>query len=366
MWGRFVLCWLLMSFCCSSWAVLRVTFISSGHAQEAYWIDVATAMQKAAQDLSVDLSILYAERDRLREIALVREVTQLPTSERPDYLIVGGEKQTLLDQLLLADSVQLPVFLIANPPTPQERPALGLPRARFKYWLGSLTPQAPTAGYETLNALVEAANTRQLPDNAGQLHLLALSGSYSTGSSLLRNQGLMQSLAEHPQVILHQMVQSDWSRSKSYEQMVHLLKRYPQANLVWAGNDEMALGALQAAEEGGRLPGRDVLFSGINTSREAMRCLVEGKLSALAGGHFLTGALALVVLYDYHHGIDFADAEGLEMDCPLFMLFSPQQARAFLAHQPISSIDFRRYSKWLHPEQTRYDFSVRRILEPAL
>ena len=42
-----------------------------------------------------------------------------------------------------------------------------------------------------------------------------------------------------------------------------------------------------------------------------------GELSALAGGHFMAGAWALVMLYDYAHGVDFA-SEGLELRTSIF------------------------------------------------
>lgn len=357
------LCFLLALLCvsASSWA-MRVTFIAAGYPQEAYWVDVVTAMQKSASDLGIELQIYYAERDRLQEIELVRQITQRPVQERPDYLIVSGEKRTLIDQLELTEPIGLPVFLLNNTPVPADRLTLGQPRTRFKNWLGALTAQPQTAGYETARALIEAGIQRGQSDSVGQLHMVALSGTYSTGSSILRNQGLEQALAEFPQVVLHQMVQSDWNRYKSHGQMLHLLRRYPQVTLVWCGNDEMAFGAIQAAQEEGLIPGKDILVSGINTSREAMQDVIDGQLTALAGGHYMTGAWALVVLYDYHQGIDFADVEGSEMDRPLFMLFSPEQARAFLEGKGMPP-DFRRYSKWLHPELTRYDFNYRQIWE---
>ena len=57
---------------------------------------------------------------------------------------------------------------------------------------------------------------------------------------------------------------------------------------------------------------------------------IRGELSALAGGHFLCGAWALVMIHDYHHGRDFKDL-GLMQQQGMFMLFSAQDATRFLA-----------------------------------
>ena len=47
-----------------------------------------------------------------------------------------------------------------------------------------------------------------------------------------------------------------------------------------------------------------------------MVALRSGRLAALAGGHFMSGAWVLVMLYDYHHGHDFAD-ESLQLVRPM-------------------------------------------------
>ena len=131
------------------------------------------------------------------------------------------------------------------------------------------------------------------------------------------------------------------------------LKRGPAPQLVWAGSDLMAFGAMEAAEAQGLQPGRELLFGAINTSDEAMQALIDGRLSALAGGHFLTGAFALVLLHDLHRGHDFAD-EGLTLERPMFMRFDRIAAQRFLARPSLSGLDFRRYSKVHKPQLRRY------------
>lgn len=349
---------LVLLLCSASAQAMSVAFVAPGYANEPYWAGVVSLMQQAAQDLGIDFQPHYANRDRLLEIQQVAELAALPLNQRPQYLIVAGEKRTLPEQLKLARTAGLKVFLIANTPTAEERLQVGKPRQIFDNWLGSLTPKAEQAGYLTAKALIEEGISAKLQDSSGHLHLLALSGSRSTESSLRRNQGLQQALAEYPQVILHQTVHADWQTEKALLQTRHLLRRYPQTRLIWAGNDLMAFGALQAAREEGRIPGQDLLFSAINATPAAMQALVNAQLSALAGGHYMTGAWALVLLYDYDQGIDFAKTEELEMEYPMFHLFSVPQAQAFLdGHR--GPTDFRHYSKAHNPRLTHYDFSYR-------
>jgi hypothetical protein len=78
-----------------------------------------------------------------------------------------------------------------------------------------------------------------------------------------------------------------------------LLKRYPDIGLIWTSNDQMAFGAMDAVREMGREPGKDVLFSTINWAPHSLNALQMGQISALAGGHFMLGGLAMVLLKDY-------------------------------------------------------------------
>ena len=129
-------------------------------------------------------------------------------------------------------------------------------------------------------------------------------------------------------------------------------------------NDLMAFGAMTAWEKRGGKPGADAWFSGINTSTEALEAIKSGRLTSLAGGHFITGAWTLVMIYDYHHGRDFAD-EGLELERSMFAEFTPPLAERYIQRfsNGFDSIDFSRYSKVKNPQLKRYNFGFAQLLE---
>ena len=194
--------------------------------------------------------------------------------------------------------------------------------------------------------------------------MLAIAGDRSTPSSIKRNQGMRRAIAENPRVVLDQEVYAAWTREKAHEQADWLYQRYPHAKLIWAGNDLMAFGAMAAWEKRGGKPGADAWFSGINTSTEALEAIKSGRLTSLAGGHFITGAWTLVMIYDYHHGRDFAD-EGFELERPMFAEFTPPLADRYIQRfsNGFDSIDFSRYSKVKNPQLKRYNFGFAQLLE---
>lgn len=345
-----------------SWA-FSVTFINPGYSDEPYWHDASRGMRAVAESLGIELEILYADRDPIRQIELTEAVTLRSEAKQPDYLMLSVEKRTFAAQMKLADAAGIPVFLAYNGLRPEERNAYGSPREKLPLLLGSLTPRAQEAGFLTARALIEAAREKGLTASDGKIHMLAISGDRSTDSSIHRNEGMLQAVDEAEDVVLDQIVHADWRRDIAEFKAGQLYMRYPEARLVWCGNDLIAFGAMDALQS--RKPGEDVLFSGVNTSAEAMNSVIDGRLTALAGGHFMAGGWSLVLLYDYHHGHDFAD-EGIELERPMFTLFDPSYAKRYLEQfgEGVPSVDFRRYSKVLNPSVMHYNFEFGQLLEP--
>jgi len=167
--------------------------------------------------------------------------------------------------------------------------------------IGTLVAEDDTAGYLMLNDLLRQRG----PVAPGHtLDLLAFSGAQHTPAAQLREQGLHRALAEHPEVRLRQLVYGEWSRERAFEQATQLFKRYPRTALVWSANDEMALGAMRALQNSGRTPGKDVLFSAVNSSPQILRARLDGRLSTLVAGHFTLGGWAMVLIHDDANGVD--------------------------------------------------------------
>jgi ABC-type sugar transport system substrate-binding protein len=351
---------LLASF--GGWAQ-TVVFIDPGKSDEVYWVTAARAMQAAASDLGMRLEVRYAERDHLRAIQFAREIAALPVAKRPDFVIMSNDNGTGPEMLRVLDAAGVKTFFAFSSLPPEGRAEMGGPRQKFKGWLGSLEPHAEDAGYLTAKSIIDQGRKANAKRDGGKLHMIAIAGDRGTPSSIRRNAGMEHAVIEAGDVVLDQVVYAGWTREKAAEQAEWLFARHPDARLVWAGNDLMAFGAMQAWEKRGGVPGKDAWFSGVNTSREAMDAIVSGRLAALAGGHFICGAWAIVMIYDYSHGHDFAD-EGLELDRPMFTLFDPARATAYIGRfgEKFDRLDFRRHSKALNPRLKRYDFDFGQLL----
>ncbi|OHC64420.1 MAG: hypothetical protein A3H93_05140 [Rhodocyclales bacterium RIFCSPLOWO2_02_FULL_63_24] len=341
---------------------MSVVFLNPGKADEKFWLSVSQFMAAAADSLDIELEVLYAERDATRMVENARRVATRAT--RPDYMVAVNEKQVATEILRLTRNSGIKVFLINNTLNGEEQAAAGAPRQGLPHWIGSLVPNNEDAGYRMAQQILAAGQQRF--GHGARLPLFAIGGDRSTAAGLEREAGLRRALAEHPTAELRQVVYGEWNQARAREQAEILFKRHPDTRLVWCANDLMAFGAMEAAIAAGMQPGRDVFFSGLNNSPEAMQALRNGRLTALASGHFSTGAWSLVMLYDYHHGRDFAAVGPVERSEPLFVMLTPRQAGRFLEWQAaarLTGLDFKTFSRVHNPGLRDYRFSILPFLQ---
>ena len=363
------MCRLIILFCFFAWgfpaSALSVVFLNPGKSDELYWLSAARAMESAAKSLDIHFEVLYAEREHLRSFDHVRALIARPPAQRPDFVIFSNDYATGPEVVRQLDAAGIKVFMAySGRGSSRDAVAMGRPRERFKHWIGSLEPHAEEAGYLTGKALIAKGRAMKAFAPDGRLHMIAIGGDRSTPTSIRRSAGMRQAVAEAGDVVLDQEVFAAWRHDKAAEQSEWLYLRYPGARLIWSGNDLMAFGAIESWEKRGGKAGQDAWFSGINTSAKAMEMLKSGRLTALAGGHFIAGAWALVLIHDYAKGKDFS-SEGLELNQSMFTLFTPSEVERYqerFGQMNFDSIDFRRFSKIHNPQLQRYNFSFRPLL----
>ena len=73
-------------------------------------------------------------------------------------------------------------------------------------------------------------------------------------------------------------------------------------NVVYAHNDEMAIGAIQALELAGRKPGEDVTIVSIDGTRDALQAIIDGKMGVTVESSPFFGPLACEVMKKYAAG----------------------------------------------------------------
>ncbi len=126
----------------------------------------------------------------------------------------------------------------------------------------------------------------------------------TTGSSPAndRKKGFDEVIAQQDNMEIVASQSGDFARDEGRQVMETLLQAHPEVNIVYAHNDEMAIGAIQALELAGRKPGEDVLVVSIDGTRDALQAIIDGKMGVTVESSPFFGPLACEVMNRYAEG----------------------------------------------------------------
>ncbi|MEW6253279.1 MAG: ABC transporter substrate-binding protein [Planctomycetota bacterium] len=128
---------------------------------------------------------------------------------------------------------------------------------------------------------------------AGKGNIVELQGTPGSAPANDRKKGFEEVLAQHPGLRITKSQTGEFTRAKGKEVMEAFLKSEAgKINALYAHNDDMALGAIQAIEEAGLKPGQDIIIVSIDGVRGAFEAMIAGKLNATVECNPLLGPAA--------------------------------------------------------------------------
>lgn len=114
----------------------------------------------------------------------------------------------------------------------------------------------------------------------GKGRILEIQGTPGSAPANERRKAFGEAISKHPGFKIIDSQSGDFRRSGGKEVMEAFLKKYGRDfDIVYAHNDDMALGAIQAIQEAGLKPGTDVTIVSIDAIHEAIQAVVDGKLN---------------------------------------------------------------------------------------
>jgi galactofuranose transport system substrate-binding protein len=120
-----------------------------------------------------------------------------------------------------------------------------------------------------------------LAKNAGgRTKIVELQGEPGSAAANERRKAFADAIAKHAQFKLIDSQSGNFRRSQGKEVMEAFIKKHGRdIEILYAHNDDMALGAIQAIEEAGLKPGKDILIVSIDAIKEAVQAVADGKIS---------------------------------------------------------------------------------------
>ncbi|MBF0287572.1 MAG: ABC transporter substrate-binding protein [SAR324 cluster bacterium] len=322
-----------------------------------FWPMVERFISAASEDLGVDLDAYSYGENHTAIVPLVKQVLSNP-STKPDAVLIHNFKTRGKDVLELCEQYKVPI-LVFNAGF-SEAEGVGKPREKYKYWIGLMLPDDEYAGYILAKRLIEEAKKLNKRGNGGEIQIVALEGNRASEASNSRVRGLKKAMA-HSEFKIQQFFHSKWKEHLAQEAFELSSLRYLEVSLYWAASDSMAIGVVKAAEKRGLIPGKDFVVGGIDLLPENQEYLKSGKLAVSVGGHYAEGAWAIILLYDYLKGYDFAPFESSFFSTKMGDHQSSTFAelgdlRQKLSAENIRKINFKQFSKAYNPDLKKYNF----------
>jgi len=285
---------------------LDVLFINPGFAH-GFWGSVTETMRAAAEDLDINLTVLDADRDRIKMLDLTRQALSSGTTW--DYAVVVNELQqgpALADAF---DAAGIDYLFLLNRLSPEQMAQMRT-RDGLKHYIGSITPRNFITGYENARALLSAAS----PGADGPIRLLALLGDTATPAAIEREAGMRQAVEEAGNAEIVRAISVDWLFERAKSTVALFLNR-ETPDIIWTASGPIAFGAMEAVREAGLEPGRDIRFAGVGWFQSALDAVESGQMTVTYGGYFISGAWAMTIVRDHANGIELENTG--EIEAPL-------------------------------------------------
>lgn len=104
--------------------------------------------------------------------------------------------------------------------------------------------------------------------------------------------GAEDTFAKYPDIKIVDKKEAKFDRATGYKVTQDMLITYPDLKIIFSCNDEMALGAVKAVEEAGKLG--KIVIGGIDGNKDAMASIKEGKLNVTVFKNFWLQAYTAV------------------------------------------------------------------------
>jgi ABC-type sugar transport system substrate-binding protein len=136
----------------------------------------------------------------------------------------------------------------------------------------------------------------------GKAKIIQLEGTTGSSPANDRRTGFVNAIKGQPGMKIIASQTGDFARDKGRQVMETLLQAHPDVNVVYAHNDEMAIGAIAALEAAGKKPGKDVLVLSIDGGREAVQLVIDGKINYVVECNPKFGPKAFETMKNYAAG----------------------------------------------------------------
>ena len=132
----------------------------------------------------------------------------------------------------------------------------------------------------------------------GTVKIAQLEGTTGSAPAIERAKGFEEVMDAEPpgrwKIVVSQT--GDFTRAGGKQVMAAFLQSHPDIDVLFAHNDDMAIGAIQAIEAAGKKPGKDIMIVSIDGVKDGFVAMSEGKINAIVECNPLLGPQLMEVV----------------------------------------------------------------------
>ena len=245
-----------------------------------------TSIKDAAKKAGVVMKFADAQQRQENQVKAIRSFI----AQRVDIIAFSPVVESGWDTVLReAKAAKIPVILTDR----------GVKVADPSLYVTLLGSDFVEEGRRAARWLVEHAKK-----NPGRVYnIVELQGTVGSAPAIDRKAGFAEVIKGEPRLKMLRSQTGDFTRTKGKEVMEAFLKSEGKnITVLYAHNDDMAIGAIQAIEEAGIKPGKDILVISIDGVRGAFEAMKAGKLNATVECNPLLGPQLAQIIRDVHAG----------------------------------------------------------------
>jgi len=157
-------------------------------------------------------------------------------------------------------------------------------------------------GEKTATWLADYLKKNGKDDGKTQVNIVELQGTTGSAPAIDRYTGFRNVMKNHPNWVITRSQTGNFTSDEGKAVMEAFLKADKNIDVLYAHNDQMALGAIQAIKEAGLQPGKDIIIVSIDAMKGAFEAMVKGELNASIECSPLLGPQAVQAMRDLRDG----------------------------------------------------------------
>lgn len=241
-------------------------------------------IQAAFEEAGIELKFSDAQQKQENQIKAIRSYIQ----QQVDVIAFSPVVETGWDAVLNeAKSAGIPVVLT-------DRAVDSEDDSLYVSFLGSdFVEEGEKAGAWVLEEYADATEP---------VEIIQLEGTTGAAPAIDRAEGFAEVIAENPNLEVVASQTGDFTRAGGKQVTEALLKSNPGVDLIYAHNDDMGLGAIEAIEAAGLVPGEDIKIVTVDAVKDGMQALADGKINFIVECSPLLGAQLIEIIEQINNG----------------------------------------------------------------